>query len=281
MLKKCITGISGMLLTTLLFVNGIYGAQKTQNSKKEIIIAGSTTVLPIAQLCAEAFMKKHPDVVISVRGGGSGVGIKALIENTVDIADASRKIKASEIKLARKKGINPYKTTIAKDGIAVIVNPENPISNISIDTLRDIFTGKITQWEKLTKDFKGRIIPVSRDVASGTYEVFEKYVLKGARPTPRALMASSNKQVATTVAQTKTSIGYVGFGYLNNRIKPLKINGIEPSVENIKSGKYPLSRSLYMYTNGKPEGIIKEFIDFILSEEGQKLVKKAGFIPVK
>ncbi len=281
MLKKCITGISGMLLTTLLFVNGIYGAQKTQNSKKEIIIAGSTTILPIAQLCAEAFMKKHPDVVISVRGGGSGVGIKALIEKTVDIADASREIKESEIKLALEKGVNPYKTTIAKDGIAVIVHPENPILNITIDTLRDIFTGKIILWEKLTKDFKGRIIPVSRDVASGTYEVFEKYVLKGARPAARALMASSNKQVAITVAQTKTSIGYVGLGYLNNSIKSIRINGIEPSVENIKSGKYPLSRSLYMYTNGKPEGVIKEFIDFILSEEGQKLVKKAGFIPIK
>ena len=245
-----------------------------------LVLTGSTTVLPIAQLCAEKFMDQHPDVNISVRGGGSGVGIAALIDGTCDIAMASRPMKTKELKSARGKGINPLATVIAKDGIAIIVHPSNPLSEITLAQLKDIYTGKISNWKDVGGK-PGKIVVISRDVASGTFEVFKKIVLKGAKTRADALMLASNKAVATTVEKTPGAIGYVGLGYISSKVKALAVDGVEPTKETVVSGKYKLARPLYLYTDGKPKGLAKEFIDFVLSPEGQKIVDKIGFVPVK
>jgi len=248
--------------------------------KKSLTLTGSTTVLPIAQLCAEKFMEQHPAVDISVRGGGSGVGIAALIDGTCDIAMASRPMKTKELKSARSKGINPVATVIARDGIAVIVHPSNPLSEITLVQLRDIYTGKISNWKDVGGK-SGRIVVISRDVASGTFEVFKKLVLKGAKTRADALMLASNKAVATTVEKTPGAIGYVGLGYVSSKVKALPVDGVEPTKKTVASGEYKLARPLYFYTDGKPKGLAKEFIDFVLSSEGQKIVEEAGFVPVK
>ena len=247
---------------------------------RTLVLTGSTTVLPIAQLCAEKFMDQHPDVNISVRGGGSGVGIAALIDGTCDIAMASRPMKTKELKSARGKGINPLATVIAKDGIAIIVHPSNPLSEITLAQLKDIYTGKISNWKDVGGK-PGKIVVISRDVASGTFEVFKKIVLKGAKTRADALMLASNKAVATTVEKTPGAIGYVGLGYISSKVKALAVDGVEPTKETVVSGKYKLARPLYLYTDGKPTGLAKEFIDFVLSPEGQEIVDKIGFVPVK
>ena len=247
---------------------------------RELIITGSTTVLPIAQKVAEVFMDKYPDIDISVRGGGSGVGISALIDGITDIADASRPMKKKEVEKAKSKGIYPYENIIAKDGIAVVVNTSNPIKRLTIKQIKDIYTGHITNWKELGgNDMK--IIVISRDTSSGTFEAFEHLALNKARVIPEALMMASNKAVLTTVATTPGAIGYIGLGYVNNKVKALFVNGVYPTVKSVVNGSYPLSRPLFMYTSGKPKGLAKKFIDFILSKRGGKIVSEVGYVPVK
>ncbi len=245
---------------------------------QNLVIQGSTTLLPIVQAAAEAYMDKHSDANIMVRGGGSGTGIAALIDRACDIANSSRTIKTKELKQAREKGVNLMGTVIALDGIAVIVHPNNPINEISIEDLKKIYTGKLTTWSAFGG--KGNIVVISRDVASGTFEVFNEKVLGGAKMTDGALMLASNLEIARAVEQTPGGIGYVGLGYLSDKVKVLKVNGITPSEETVRNVSYPLARPLYMYTNGNPSGLAKSFIDFILSTEGQKIVRDNGFVPV-
>jgi phosphate transport system substrate-binding protein len=249
-------------------------------ASKSINMTGSTTVLPIAQREAEAFMDIYPDISVSVRGGGSGVGIAAIIDGRTDIANSSRAIQTKEIKTAREKGVNVYPNVIARDGIAVVVNPENPIDSITLTDLKKIYTGEIGNWKELGGPAKA-IVVISRDFSSGTFEVFKELVLKGGKVKDDALMLASNKAVATTVTETPYAIGYVGLGYLSDQVKALKVDGVKPTEETVKSGNYKLSRPLFMYTNGKPKGIIKTFIDFIFSEQGQRIVKEEGFVPLK
>ena len=265
-----------MLIGTQVFVENAW-ARKKENA---LTLVGSTTVLPIAQLAAERFMEIHPEADISVRGGGSGVGIAALIDGTCDIANASRPMKTKELKKARAKGINPFETVIARDGIAVVVHPSNPITSITTEKLKAIYAGEISNWRDLGGKL-GPIVVISRDVASGTFEVFKKLVLKGGKTREDALMLASNKAVATTVAQTPSAIGYIGIGYLSSKVKALKVDGVMPNAETVRSGEYKLTRPLYMYTNGKPKGLAAMFINFILSSEGSKIVKEAGYIPVR
>jgi phosphate transport system substrate-binding protein len=246
---------------------------------QKLTIQGSTTVLPIAQAAAEVYMDNNPDADITVRGGGSGTGIAALIDGATDIADASRPMKDKEIKTAREKGVNPVANIVARDGIAVIVNPENPLNAISIADIKAIYTGEISRWDKLGG--KGTIVVVSRDAASGTFEAFNELALSNAKLTDGALMLASNLEVARTVAQTPGAIGYVGLGYITDEVKALKVEGIMPSQATVNDNTYPLARPLFMYTNGKPKGLAKGFIDFVMSSAGQKIVKEAGFVPVK
>lgn len=245
----------------------------------KITIAGSTTVLPIAQATAEIFMDNNPDVNISVRGGGSSVGIASIMAGTVDIGDASRHIKAKELAAARESGINPYENVVANDGIAMVVHKNNNVKNLTIEQIKDIFTGKIINW----KEVGGPAMPIvviSRDVSSGTFEVFNSLILSGATQIDGALMLASNNAVVSTIASTPGAIGYAGLGYVNNTINAVKVNNVMPTKATIQDKSYPIARTLHMYTNGKPKGLVKEYIDFILSPEGQKLVEEQGFIAV-
>jgi phosphate transport system substrate-binding protein len=244
-----------------------------------IVIKGSTTVLPIAQGTLEAFMKKNPGVQISLSGGGSGEGIKALIDKTTNIATSSREIKKEEIALAETKGVKPVAHVVANDAIIPIVHPKNKVTNLSIDQLSQIYQGKITNWKEVGgEDLK--IVVISRDSSSGTFESWDHFVMKKAKVTPKAQMLASNGALVTAVAKNRYAIAYLGLGYVNKSVKPLQVDGIMGSVETALSKKYPMSRELYMYTNGEPTGDVAKFIAFVKSAEGQKIVVKEGFVPL-
>lgn len=245
-----------------------------------ITIKGSTTVLPIAQVAAENFMDKNPGINISVQGGGSGIGIAALLDKTTDIADSSRKIKTEEIKKAQSTGVDPTESVIAMDGIAVVVHPTNSISNLTREQIKAIYTGKISNWSELSGK-NAKIIIISRDTSSGTFESFDELALSKERVRPDALTTASNQAMAQTVAQTPGAIGYVGLGYITSKVKAVDVDGVTCTKQNILNRKYNLSRELFMYTNGVPAGNVKKFIDFIKSTEGQKLVEEEGFVGIK
>ena len=244
---------------------------------EKIVLAGSTTVLPIAQKAAEVFMNSNQGADISVRGGGSGVGIAAIIDGTCDIADSSRPIKDTELDKAVTNGRHLKATVIAMDGICVIVNTSNTIGALTKNQIKDVYIGKISNWKQVGGPDE-KIIVVSRDSSSGTFEAFGTLVLDGAKVRADALMQASNQAVASTVSDTSGAIGYVGLGYVTSSVKVVDVDGIKPDKETVLTGKYPVGRPLFMYTNGTPKGLAKEFIDFILSPEGQKLVEEEGFV---
>jgi phosphate transport system substrate-binding protein len=260
-------------------------AEKTTASETQsITLKGSDTVLPLAQAEAEEFMAENSGKSVTVTGGGSGVGIAALIDGEVNIASASREMTDDEIKSAEAKGINPIETTIAYDGITVIVNPSNSVSNLTFDQLRGIYNGSISNWKEVG-GADAQIAVISRDSSSGTYKDFQKDVLQGDEYRPDALTQPATGGIVTEVAQNTNAIGYIGFAYLDSSIKALSLdngNGsVAPTEESILNGSYPLSRSLYFYTNGEPADMIKEFTDFVINEKGQKIVNTVGYIPLK
>ncbi len=247
---------------------------------EKVVVAGSTTVLPIAQKTAEVFMDNNSDADISVRGGGSSVGIAALIDGTCDIADSSRPIKDTEIQGAATNGKDPVAHIVAMDGIAVVVNKSNPISKLTKKQIKDIFTGKISDWSQLGGN-AGKIIVVSRDSSSGTFEAFGELVMNKEKVKADALMQASNQAVVQNISQTPQAIGYVGLGFLSDNIKAIEIDGVMPSRETVLSGEYPVTRPLYMYSNGKPKGTVKEYLDFVKSKQGQELVEEQGYVGLK
>jgi phosphate transport system substrate-binding protein len=266
-------------LVKLLFVLLTLLTAGSMVSAGNIVIKGSTTVLPIAQKAAEDFMKKNPEINVSVSGGGSGEGIKAILDGTTDIASSSREIKDSETALAKEKSLDVVFSKIAMDCVVPVVHPENPLKNITTAQLKDIYTGKITNW----KDVGGAdkpVVVISRDTSSGTYEVWNEKVLNKEKVTPAAQLAASSGAIAQAVSKNKYAIGYIGIGYLNKDLKAVSMEGIEASAETALSGKFPVSRALYMVTKGQPAGDSKLFIDYVLSAEGQKIVKEEGFVPL-
>jgi len=246
----------------------------------QLVITGSTTVLPIAQACAEEYMDEHENADITVRGGGSGVGFAALIDGQCDIANASREIKEEEIETAQEKGVEPVDNKVAFDAIAVIVHPDNPVKGLTLEQLRDIYTGRKCNWKEFGGPDKSIVI-VSRDVSSGTYEVFKEKVLEGETVDDGALKVASNQAAGTTVSSTPYGIAYIGLGYLNSRVKAIDIEGIPVGMETARDESYPIVRALHMYTDGEPAGIAKAYIDFILCTRGQEIVAELGYIPVK
>ncbi len=246
---------------------------------KKVSMAGSTTVLPIAQATAEAFMQEHQDVDVSVRGGGSSVGIAGVIQGTVDIGSASRLAKEKEQKKAQAAGVQLVKHIVAFDGIAVVVDKSNLIGQISLSDLADIYSGKISNWKELGAEDK-KIVVISRDASSGTFETFEKRVMRKQKIVATALNLGSNNAVVSSVASTKGAIGYVGYGYIRSKVNVLKVEGVSISKKVIKSGEYPISRSLQMYTAGQPKGMVKTYLDFVKSKEGQKVVSGQGFVEI-
>ena len=247
---------------------------------EKIVLEGSTTVLPIAQKAAEVYMDKNPGAQISVRGGGSGVGIASLLDKTCDIADSSRAMKDTEYDKANTNGVDAKANVIAMDGIVVIVNSANPVSALAKKQVKDIYTGSVSNWKQLGGSDE-KIVVISRDSSSGTFEAFGTLALDGAKVRSDALLQASNQAVASTVASTPGGIGYVGLGYVSTSVKAVDYEGMKASKETVLTGKYKLGRPLFMYTNGEPKGLVKDLIDFILSPEGQKLVEEEGFVGLK
>ena len=245
-----------------------------------IVIKGSTTVLPIAQKVAEAYMKQNPDVKISISGGGSGNGIKALIDGSTDIADSSRFIKPKEVKLAVEKGRYPVPFAVAYDCIVPVVHPSNSVKNITMAQLKDIYMGKIKNWKEIGGPDRP-VVVISRDTSSGTYEVWHEKIMKKERVFPGALLQASNGAIVQAVSKNKNAVGYIGLGYMTDSIKALSVNNIKGSAETTLNGTYPVSRPLYMFTPGWPEGDVLKFINFVMNpEKGQKYVSDAGFVPL-
>lgn len=257
-----------------------------------IQIKGSDTMVNLGQAWAEKYMQINPSEFVAVTGGGSGTGLSSLISGTCDIAMSSRNIKEKEIALAKGKGINPYEIKAGLDGLAVVVNPKNPVSKLTLNQLAGIFTGKITNWKELGGDGL-KIVLLSREVNSGTHVYFKEHVLRNNDPAskeefaPSALMLSSSQAIADEVAGNTGAVGYYGMGYISPKQKAVAVAKDEkspyepPLIENVISGKYPISRPLFLYTNNEPKGAVKKFVDFALSAEGQKIVLETDFVPVK
>ena len=274
------------LVTTAVVAQGATTAggnpQATQSAagSKTIRVSGSTTVLPIAQNAADAFMTANPGTNIQVSGGGSGVGIQQIGDKLVDIGMSSRDLTKDEVTKYKDFVVTP----VALDGIAVIVNPANNLINsLTIAQIRDIYSGKITNW----KDVGGKdmtIVVIGRDSASGTRTFFTDTVMNKTNYVKTQLEKNSNGAIQQSVAQTPGAIGYVGLGYIDPSVKALPINSngtlVEPSVRTVLDKSYPVSRSLLMITNGQPTGLVKDYIDYILGPEGRNLVTKDGFVPL-
>ena len=268
-MKKAFSLVLAVALA-LALVGGAVAAEK-------ITMTGSTTVLPIAQKAAEVYMQKNPDVAISVAGTGSGDGIKAIIDGTADIGNASRDMKDKEVKLAESKGVKPVRHVVALDCIVPVVHPSNTVADIPLAKLKDIYTGKIKNWKEVGGEDKV-IVVISRDSSSGTFEVWNEKVLDKERVRPDAQLQASNGSVAQAVAGNKYAIGYVGIGYLNDKLKGLSIDGVTASAKTAMDKSYPVARALFMFTKGEPEGQVKKFLDFVKSAEGQDLAEKEGFV---
>jgi phosphate transport system substrate-binding protein len=249
-------------------------------------IKGSETVLPITQKAAEIYMKSNAGSRITVTGGGSGVGIAALMDGTTDIAQASRKMKFDERQKVQESGNTLKEVIIAYDAMAIIVNPANKVSNLTREQLEGIFTGKIKNWKEVGgEDLK--IIPYARETSSGTYEFFKESVLKNKHHMSGIMSMPANGAIIQSVGQTKGAIAYVGLAYVNKSVKALHVsyNGgktfVEPSYANAKNKTYPIVRPLFYYYLAKSESKVKPYINFILSPAGQKIVDEVGYIDLK
>jgi phosphate transport system substrate-binding protein len=260
--------------------------------RKTLVIEGSDTLLPLAQTWAEEFKKLNPDVTITVSGGGSGQGIKSLINGTATIADASREAEEKEKQQAKDRGFELTETAVARDGITIIVNPANPIKSLTLAQLKDIYTGKVNNWNEVG-GASLKITTSGRDSASGTYKYFQEDVM-GKDEKYRADMAStpSNNAIANNVGQQKGGIGYIGVAYATEFTKAGKVRevpiafkegeaAILPTAENILSNRYPISRALFNYTRNAPVGIAKEYLDYVTGAAGQKVVTDQGYVRLK
>jgi phosphate transport system substrate-binding protein len=249
-------------------------------------IKGSDTVLPLSQKEAETYMKANKSAKITVTGGGSGVGLAALIDGTTDVAMSSRKMKMDE-KLKLQEAGRAYKeVTVAFDALAAVVNPSNKVSQLTREQLEGIFTGKITNW----KDVGGedlKIVVYSRESSSGTYEFFKEHVLNKKNYASSVLNMPATGAIIQSISQTKGAIGYVGLAYVNKDVKALKVSYdkgktfVAPTMETAMNKTYPIVRPLYYYYLTSSEKTVKPFIDFILSAQGQKIVDQVGYVPLK
>lgn len=255
-----------VLSSATIFLNGC------GRSKLSITMAGSTAFQPFAEKLAEQYMALHPEVNITVQGGGSAVGIQSAISGAAQIGMADLVNLPDEAK-------NLYSTTVARDGISIIVHPSNPVSGLTTDQIRQVFNGKINNWKALG-GADSPITVVSREAGSGTRSSFEE-IITGIQLTGDAIIQDSNGTIRETVANDKNTVGYLSHGLLNEKIKALKVNGIECNVPTIKDGKYLLVRPVFLLTRTKPEGALAGFIDYILSSNGQKTIESSGLISVK
>jgi len=299
MIKRIIT-----LMVMAGILTGGFCAKEVSAKNNSLQIKGSDTMVNLVQAWAEEFMKKNPDSFVAVTGGGSGTGFAALVGGSCDVAMSSRQIKPQEIGLAEAKNVHPVGLKVALDGLAVVVNPKNPVSKLTIDQLAWIFTGKIKNWKEVGgPDLK--VVILSREVNSGTHVYFKEHVLRHSHSTspatkiggsasggkeeysPDALLLPSSQAIADEVAQNTGAIGYYGMGYISKRQKAILVakdassEYVHPTADDVLSGKYPISRPLFIYTKGEPGGDVKKFVDFLLSDEGQAVVSSMDFVPLK
>ncbi len=253
-----------------------------------LTIKGSDTMVHLVSAWAEAYMQGDSGSQVSVTGGGSGTGIAALINGTTDICAASREMKESERELARHKGIQPVETVVARDGIAVVVNPNNPARELTLEQLKKIFTGAYANWSQVGGPDHD-IIVLSRESSSGTYVFFQEHVLNKEDYAPTARLMPATSAIIQAASSDRWAIGYVGIGYAEeagNDVKVVAVKADEnaqavvPSSETVKSGTYSIARPLFLYTNGQPTGTVKEFVDFALSAEGQRIVRETGYVTI-
>ena len=290
-IKKWLIPLVAVLLLALVLVLVFADGSSPSASFK---IIGSNTVTPLTSVWAEEFMKTHPEVSIAVSGPGSGAGIAALIDGTTDICQASRTIKQSEIDQAETNGVDPYEIQVASDGLSVVVHPSNPVSELTIAQLSAIYTNQITNWEEVGGN-DAPIVALSRDTNSGTHVFFKEHVVQMlGLPTEnktleygsQVLFLPSTEGGVTEVAQNPNAIFYPGLGYVTSQVKLVAIKrtagdpAILPGEETVLDSTYPISRPLLYYTDGEPTGVIKDFIDYCLSSEGQEKVSEAGYVPL-
>jgi|SRR5690606_27835964 len=283
-----------ILFLTSSFVLISCSTSFTQNDANTNYIQnkGSDTIVNLALAWAETYQAEHEDISISVTGGGTGTGIAALVNGTVDIANASRAIKEEELEEAQSKGIEPLEHIIARDAIAVIVNAENPVSELTLKQISDIYSGVITNWNEVGGEDRP-IVKLSRETNSGTHIYFLETVLRLGNPDDKTLFSTdtlllpSSEGIIAEVRQNPNAIGYDGLGYVPHDVKMIAIaeeigsEYVLPSIATVNDKTYPIARDLYMYTNGEPVGIVKQYLDWILSTEAQEIVAELGFVPVK
>ena len=251
---------------------------------------GSDTIVNLALAWAEKYQGDHPDVRISVTGGGSGTGIAALVNGTVDLANASRKIKDEETSEAQSNGVTPVEHIIARDAIAVIVNPNNPVNELTLQQISDIYSGKYTNWNEVGGEDRP-IVRLSRETNSGTHVYFLETVLRlGSKEdktlfSTNTLLLPSSEGIISEVRDNPNAIGYDGLGYVPKDLKMIAIakeaggEYVLPSIDTVNDKTYAIARDLYMYTNGEPAGVVKDYLDWILSDEAQVIVADLGFVP--
>jgi phosphate transport system substrate-binding protein len=258
----------------------------TAIAETAIQVKGSDTMVNLMSNMAEAYMQAHPDVSIAVTGGGSGTGIAALINGTTDICSASRMMKKEEIDQAQSRNVTPVEMKIALDGISLMINKKNPVSELTLDQLKNIYTGVYTRWSDVGGPDRP-IVLLSRESNSGTYVFFQEHVLQKKDYSPKAHLMPSTAAVTQSVSQDQWSIGYGGVAYAEHGdVKTIRVRttpdapAVAPTDATVHDGSYPISRPLFLYTNGDPTGVVKAFIEFCLSPEGQKIVEDTGYITI-
>jgi phosphate transport system substrate-binding protein len=268
-----------LVVSAALVVSALSGCSSAERRANTVVVTGSTTVLPIAEIAREDFEKGHPESQVQVSGVGSSAGIEAVAAGTAQIGTSSRDLKDEE------KNLGLVDTPIAFDGIAVIVNPTNPIQNVTKDQLQAIFAGKITNWAEVG----GADLPidlVNRDEASGTREAFKKLVMGDVPFDRAAAVLPGTGQVRDVVSRSPGAVGYISLGFVSPKfatreVKALSVDGVKPTPETIASGEYPIGRTLHFFTKGEPTGLAKEYTDFVLSPAIQEsVVVDAGFLPI-
>jgi phosphate transport system substrate-binding protein len=291
--RLCLTGLCFMLLLSLVgCARDAQGASGSvaAGASQAIENKGSDTLVNLALAWAEAYMQLRPDVRLSVTGGGTGTGIAAMVNGTVDIANASREMKKEEIAAAKANGITPIEFVVARDAIAVVVNPANPVQQLTLQQISDMYTGKLTNWQQVGGENRP-IVLLSRESNSGTYVYFLENVLRLGKSdstalfSPDTLLMSSSEGISAEVRQNPNVIGYDGLGYVTPDQKMVAVAKTEqgpyvlPSVATVNDTSYPISRPLYMYTRGQPSGQVKVYMDWVLNE-GQRIVPELGFVPL-
>jgi phosphate transport system substrate-binding protein len=254
-------------------------------TKQTLTVKGSDTMVQLAQAWAQAFMKANPNISVSVTGGGSSTGFAALFNKSTEIANASRQIKDEETEKAKGNGVDVKEFEVAQDALSIVVNPSNPIKELTMAQLKDIYTGKVTNWKALGGPDQN-IIAISRESSSGTFVFFQEHVLNKDPFAASVQLSPATSQIVDNVAQDAGAIGYVGLGYITDKIKavPIKKDATSPAIHGdattVLDKSYPLARALFEYTNGEPTGAVKTWLEWVKGSEGQKIVEDLGFVPV-